>query len=180
MKRPLIITKLQLERAARKAGCCRDYRGRILRAKSVEELLDIYIKGIRFCMWNDYPSNDYITRHFEKADYNRRGVFIGENLEGKETQHKALVALGYCIGRLHYGDYLVRRLVCKHHANFTITADEHAILMVDILDDAHVRITAKDKARVIVNRYGGHIETASSGEATIKIKNKDPQNITNL
>ena len=153
MTPPLIITKLMLERAARKAGCCREYRWLILRAKNRDELIDIYTKGVRFCMQRDYPSIATINRHFAKEHLNRRGMYIGDNLEGREQQHRTIVARGYCKGRLHYGETRSHRLVATDNSHFDISVDGFAILMLDILGNAEVTLRIHDHARVIVYHY---------------------------
>lgn len=176
MKQPLIITKLQLERAARRAGCCRDFRIRILRARSHAELLDIYINGIRFCMHHDYPKVEYCKTHFDPTEYNAKGIYIDDNLEGKEPEHKNMIALGRCTGNLTYGDFLVRRIVCRHKAKFDITATDYAILMVDICDEAEVTIHAREHARVVAYHYGNAQppKTDTEGDiATIKVQHRN-------
>ena len=171
MRYPFIITKILTERRMRKAGCCRDFRLKILRARNREELLDVYTKGIRFCMHHDFPDIAYLNRHWRKQEYNRRGIFLSDNLEGLEAHHKMLVALGDCTGDLHYGEFLVRRLVAKHNARFHITADGFSILMVDICDNAEVSITAKDNARVVAHYYGAAKapQTETHDTASIKV-----------
>lgn len=175
MTKPFIIKKIQLERAAKRAGCCPDYRGRILRAKDDEELLDIYTKGIRFCMSRDYPSLDFSKKNFTKEEINRRGIYISENLEGKEGRHRAMVALGDCTGRLHFGDFLVCRLVAKDNAKFDITVDGHAILMADILGNASVTFHVKDNARLVAYHYGDAATPTIDTEGentTIKVQHR--------
>lgn len=153
MTPPLIITKLALERAARKAGCCREYRWLILRAKSRDELIDIYIDGLLFCIKHNYPSIAILNRHFTKEHANRRGMYIGDNIEGKEQQHKIITARGYCTGRLHFGNFERNRLVATDSSRFDITADGLAILMLDILGSAEVTLRIHDHARVVVYHY---------------------------
>ena len=174
MRQPLIITKIQLERAAKRAGCCLDFRLRILRARSYAELLDIYVKGIRFCMHHDYPKVDYCRRNFRPQEYHTKGIFINEYLGDNVQQHKMSVCLGSCIGDLHYGEFLVRRIVCKHNAHFNITVDDYAILMVDILDNALVTINASDHARVVAYYYGDAKppKTDIQGTASIKVHHR--------
>lgn len=154
MKTPFIIKKINIALAAKRVGCCWGYRWRILRAKDSGQLLDLYAKGIRFCIKKDCPSIEMLSKYSTREELGGRGIYINENLEGKESRHRTMVALGGCSGHLHYGGFLICRIVAKNDAVLDITVDDHALLMADILDRAKVTFHVKDKARLTIYRYG--------------------------
>lgn len=172
-----LIKKIRLERAAKKAGCCRDYRGRILRAVTDQELIDIYMKGIRFCMRTDYPSTDFIARNFMQQMLEDRGIYLSQNIELYIGQHREVIALGCCNGSLRYGEFAASRLVAKNNSKFDIEVVGQGFLMLDILDEATVDITARDNARVIAYRYGHRatLRTTQRDNAAIKVVERDPR-----
>lgn len=181
MYQPLLITKLQLLNKARKAGCCTPYQMRILRARNKEQLIDIFVDGLKFCLAKDYPGEEYILQHFGKHELHLHGIYVNECIT-RQTTHKALVALGSCYGRLLYDDWKQHRVAVNGTGKVNIIAKDHTFVMVDIYDSATVTIAAHDKSSIVVYYYGeaNKPNIVQQGEQTkVKIQHreilKDPQ-----
>ena len=67
----------ELARQAKKAGICEEWHGQLKLLTDKDAMIDMYIKGIDFCLSNDYPSNDYIREHFKGA-MEQKGVFLDD------------------------------------------------------------------------------------------------------
>ena len=64
----------------------------------------------------------------------------------------------------------------KHDARLSVTADDHAFVMVDAFDRSEVTVLASDVAKICVNRYGGArvvVAPGSTGQIKIIEKHKE-------
>lgn len=139
-------------------------------AKSKDELVQIYIEGIDFCLSNEFPSNEYIKKHFVGVMENH-GVYLDNFIN--LVNPAQVVVLGETEGDIRVNGYAVSRIFIKHQSNLKINAGDHAFVMIDIFDDANMEIKASGDARVCINRYGGTIlQHREKDSATIKIIEK--------
>jgi len=161
------IKELAVE--ARRKGICQEWHDQLLRTKTVKELAEMYLKGIDFCLLNDYPSNDFIKRHF-RGQTELFGIYLDEHISAQNK--RKIVALGNCAGRIEVTGYGVSEIFLKHNSKLTVIVSDHAFVMVDIFDNANLRIIASGDAKVCINRYSGLIEAEQLDKAAIKIIEK--------
>lgn len=152
MKQPLIITKFQLLTAARRVDCCREYQRRIIKAKTLDELIGTYKDGLRFCLANDYPKKEYILQHFDREGLHRHGIFVDEQIDGM-THNRTMVALGCCHGTLEFDDWEQRNIAIKHTGRVNVVAKNHTFIIVYIYDRAEVNIHLGGNASVVAYVY---------------------------
>ena len=157
----------QLAKEAKKKGICEDWHLRLKVTDSVEELIDMYIKGIDFCLANNYPSNDFLRKNY-KGKIEHRGIYIDDQFNLKNSRF--LVSLGNCSGGIEVNGYNVSEVFVKDESSVTIIAKESAFVMVDIFDHASVSVIAHDSARVCINRYGGGVKQEELNNSSIKIR----------
>ena len=55
----------ELARQAKAKGICAPWHAQLLTLQDKEAMVDMYLKGIDFCLANDYPKNDFIRTHFK-------------------------------------------------------------------------------------------------------------------
>ena len=181
MRQPLIITKLQLLAAARRADCCSQYQMRILKAKNKDDLLRTGTDGLRFCLANDYPNRNYILRNFSKDELHRHGIYMDEQIEQSNPSPKqTIVALGGCTGHLDYNDWDCHRVAITHTGEVNIVARNHTFVIVYIYDRAKVKIHLEDHASVVAYFYGDAEKPVmtrnSDSRATYKVIHREIQN----
>ena len=70
------VTK-QLAKAAQANGICTPWLNELKTLENKDALVDMYIRGLDFCLANDYPSNDFILLHF-KFMMETHGVFLDD------------------------------------------------------------------------------------------------------
>ena len=155
---------------AKKHGICEDWYLQLKNEKDVDSMLEMAIKGIDFCLSNDFPSNDFIRKNF-KGKMEHYGIHLDEVLN--LVSEKKVVALGACTGIIEVKDYDVCEVFVKHNSKVKIMANENAFVMVDLFDGAEIEVYSDDNATVCINRYGGTIIDKSQGESRIKIIEKN-------
>lgn len=159
----------ELAKLASDNGICRDWHQRLLETNNIDELLEMYLKGIDFCLSNDYPSNAYIRRHF-KGKMEHKGIHLDECFVA--NNERKIVSLGRCDGIIGISDYNVSEIFAKHKSKLCITAKDNAFVMIDLFDDADIMVNVSGCAKVVVNRYGGLVVHSSSETSVVKIIEK--------
>ena len=69
----------QLKKDGKAKGLCRDYQRKIGASRSIEDLVKLFIKGIDFCVINNYPTLDFMREHF-KGKSEPFGGFVDDDV----------------------------------------------------------------------------------------------------
>lgn len=143
----------QLRKDGTEKGLCRLWQMKLRGDLDTEALVTLYIKGIDFCICEDYPTLDFLRAHF-KGKSEPYGVYIDEDMP--TLVNKAdLVLNGACRGMLEYDGYSVSRLYVRHTSETAVNVSCHAKLTIDVFDHGKVHLSvAGDEASVILNVYG--------------------------
>lgn len=166
------ITK-QLARSAKAAGICNEWfdRLRSLEDHQTDEMLDLYIKGIDFCMANDWPSLEYARKTF-KGKTEHRGIHIDE--PGMKIENVRFnVLLGASGAVVNVDQYNVSEIYVRHESTAEIVVSDHAFVVVDLYDKAKVKIQASGNAKIIIKNHGdASVEVEKTGSAAVKLNQK--------
>lgn len=159
----------EIAKKAHKLGACQQGYRELLSATSKHDLCHSYIKNIDFCLEHNFPSNDYIRKHF-KGIMEEQGIYLDDVIELHNL--RMCITLGKTNGRIILSAYSVAEIYAKHQSALNIVAKDNAFVMVDVYDDAVVNVYASDRAQVCVNRHGGKITYNATGDAVVKIMEK--------
>lgn len=159
--------KEQLIKGAVRAYGCAEGLAQLDGALDKGEIMQCFIDRIDFCLARNFPDKEYLKRHF-RAELPEKGIYVDEEV----ALHNAFaVLLGECRGRMVADGYAVCRLYVKHTSRLEIEAGGNAFVMADVLDDAQVHISCRDKARVVVNLYA-RAQAVAGEEGQVKIIHK--------
>ena len=152
----------QLKEDGTAKGLCRLWRMKLRQDLSVEELAKLYIKGIDFCISEDYPTLDYMRDNF-KGKCEPYGIYMDDRVEALNKAD--IVLLGNCAALLEYDHFNVSRIYARHNSQGAVIVGDHAYVTIDAFDNSDLAIAvAGTDARVIVNLYGNSkIKTYGSG-----------------
>ena len=81
------VTK-HLAKAAQANGICTPWLNELKSLDDKDALVDMYIRGIDFCLEHDYPSNDFIRENF-KGVMEKHGVFLDDAIALQDQVHCA-------------------------------------------------------------------------------------------
>lgn len=160
----------QLAKQAKAKGICAPWHAELLTLQDKDAMVEMYLKGIDFCLANDYPNNDFIRKHF-KGVMEKQGVFLDDNV--KVENMPKCVCLGVTQARVEVQGFQVCEIFAKHDSELNVIAKDNAFVVIDIFDNAVVHIHTSDRAKVCVNRYGGTIEQNAMGDSIVKIREKN-------
>ena len=142
----------QLKEDGTAKGLCRPWRMKLQQGMSVEEMARLYIKGIDFCISENYPTLDFLRDHF-KGSCEPYGVFVDDEV----VVHNApdTVLNGECKAILEYDGFSVSRIFARHNTQGSVYVSDNAYVKVDVFDNSKLIIAvAGNDAHVIVNLYG--------------------------
>lgn len=162
-----------LAKEAKKKGICKEWLAALRSLNDREAMVDMYLRGIDFCLRNDYPTNNFIKAHF--ADIApRMGVFVDSEISVENSPK--CVCLGATFGVVKTNNFNVTEIFAKHHTELNVVAADNAFVMIDVFDNSVVNIHAHDRAKVCVNKYGdgGRVNiVVEEAEAQVKIRVKN-------
>lgn len=160
----------ELARQAKAKGICTPWHTELLNLKDKEAMVAMYLKGIDFCLSKDYPQNDFIRAHF-KGVMEKQGVFLDDDI--KVDNMPKCVCLGATHGHIETTRFGVSEVFAKHDSELNVVVKDNAFVVIDIFDNAVVSVYASDRAKVCINRYGGVVNQCATGDAIIKIREKN-------
>lgn len=98
--------KKKLAAEAKEKGICREWYEFILNAPSKERLLTLFVKGLDFCVENDYPSAQLraefagLRQHF--------GIFMSDHISVKSGKY--VIGFGTSEGKAAYSGFDVAQI----------------------------------------------------------------------
>jgi hypothetical protein len=164
------LSKYILHKAIQ-AGICQDWALKIGQTDNKDELLDMYIKGIDFCLDHNFPSNEDLLK-FGGELLVKHGIWVDEEVTSENPGY--LVLLGASNGVILVGDYTVSQLYIKHNSIATVACSGNSFTVIDCFDNSIVSITASGNCKVLINSYGSaKVVHECQGSAVVKIRNKN-------
>lgn len=160
----------ELAKQAKSKGICEDWHKQLKALTDKRAMVDMYIRGIDFCLSNDYPSNDYIKANF-KGVMEEKGVFLDDKIS--LVNFRYCVALGTTKGEAKITGYKVCEVFAKHQSTLHIIAEDNAFVEIDMFDNSVVSVTSAGKAKVHINHYGGTLTFDEREESIIKVVEKN-------
>lgn len=88
-------------------GLCRLWQMKLKPGLGVDSLAELYIRGIDFCIKNDYPTLDFLRTNF-KGKCEDYGVYVDD--EVVEKNRKDVVLNGGCKAMLEYDGFAVSNI----------------------------------------------------------------------
>lgn len=143
----------QLKQDGIEKGLCRLWQRKLTGKMSIAELSDLYIRGIDFCISEDYPTLDFMRANF-KGKCEPYGICIDDEVTGVNNL-KDVVLNGDSKAMLEYDGFAVSRVYARHNTQASVNVSENALVTVDAFDNSRLVVAVSgDSARVIVNLYG--------------------------
>ena len=134
-------------------GLCRLWQRKLKNGLSYKELAEMYIKGIDFCISENFPTIDFLEENF-KGKCEEYGVFVNDQ-NVVCSNFSDIVLNGDCRAVLDYSGYTVSRLFARHNTKATINVFNNAIVTIDAFDKSELVVAVSgENAQVLVNLYG--------------------------
>lgn len=145
----------ELKQEAVKDGLCEKWTGE-WHDETLDTLCEKYIKGIDFCILNDYPSVEYMKSHFNGI-MQKHGIYVDDKVE--ERNLRTAVFNGISIGSVSYDKFSVGRIYLRHNSVLSIHANEYSKVFISMYGHSLLNIECSPFAKVYVSCYGGQINS---------------------
>lgn len=148
-------------------GLCQKWQNDWEGNKSSGELIEMYKRGIDFCVDREWPSCDWILANFERAELRAKGVFI------KETGDEIVLDSGVSVIRGFEGDVIVPKntvttLHCQSNKLLVVRVHKGARLFMHIHRTPCVVIADEPMSFAKVYRYDDVSNVEIRGNASVK------------
>lgn len=164
----------KLAKAAKEAGICDEWYGKIKAGSDKRQLADLYIRGLKFCLERNYPDKTIIKEHFGDIAHDY-GVYVDEWVEIANA--RKIILLGQSSGKIVCDKYNVGEIFVANDSEANIRLAGHSITRIDVYDNANVNIDISGDARIWVNSHNAKgIHISKSGNPQIKIIDKTIKN----
>lgn len=162
----------QLKQDGIAVGLCSQYQGLLDRSDTVEKMVRLFIRGIDFCIKNDYPTLEFMRKNF-KGKSEPYGGYVDDEITGLRNAPD-VVLNGECKAILEYDEYSVSRIYIRHSSQAAVNVSDHALVTIDVFDNSHLVVAvAGGDAQVLVNKYGdAQVECIGSGIKVNSINKK--------
>lgn len=161
----------ELRNKAVSLGLCDTWQKKWVKDKTSQQLIDMYKKGIDFCLESNYPDNKFIKENFTKDILSKNNMFVDEDFYVLNPENDCVI-LGESQGKLIFDGYAVRDIYINGNADVEIEASDFAKIFVNVYDDAQVVVTQKKNSVIHVYKHGTG-EVLSVGNVTINRKYND-------
>lgn len=162
----------QLKNDGINKGLCHLWQMKLKPGLNVDELAKLYVRGIDFCIINDYPTLDFIRTNF-KGKCEQYGVFVDDE-ERSIRNLPDVVMNGNCKAMMEYDGYTVSRIYVRHNSKVSVNVSDYAMVTIDAFDNADLVIAVAGKdAQIMVNMYGNSKVKCIGDGIKVTYKNKD-------
>lgn len=160
---------MELAEEAKSKDICNEWYQYLLQASSVDQLAEMYIGGLDFCLENNFPSNKFIEKHF-KGKMEHKGIYLND--QGNVSGKRRVVLLGNSCCTANLKGYDASSIYIKNTSTLALTVADNAFASITVHDKGSVNILATGEAKVCVYNYGGNVHVEENSTATVKIINK--------
>lgn len=130
-----------------------------------EQLVDMYIKGLDFCILNNYPSNKFIKEHFGKIAEDK-GVYTDKKLD--IINPPIAILNGKCTGTITLSGFISRDIYVRHNSRIKIVIKDAAKASIRIYDNAYVTIENETGSRIFAYKYSTDSTIVTTGNVLIR------------
>lgn len=117
-----------------------------------EQLVDMYIKGLDFCILHNYPSNTFIKQHFGEIAI-LKGVFT--DMEVNLLNPPTAILNGECSGTIILTGFVSRDIHVRHNSKVKIIIRDAAKAFIRVYDNAYTIVENESQSRCFVYKKGG-------------------------
>lgn len=128
-------------------------------------LVEMFVEGIDFCIEHNYPSIEYIKKHF-KGIAEEYGVYTDDSNVILKNPDIAILN-GKCTAIITLDGYASRDIHVRHDSQAMITIEDSARAFIRVYDNAKVFVNNLGKNKVFVYK-NGNAKIETSGDVLIR------------
>lgn len=130
-------------------GLCMQWQSEWVEDKSQDELMEMYKRGIDFCIKHDYPSLEWVEKNLDKCTMNNHNIFLNDFLFCVSGGSGSFVLNGECSGIMEFSDIDVATVYVRHESHIHITCSGNSIVHIVLLDNATLDVDQRENSKVV-------------------------------
>lgn len=132
-----------------KNALCDEWYGAWEDSASLDDLLEMFVRGQDFCIDNDYPTLDFIREHFDKEELAKRHIYLdyGGEVEGCSG---TFIFLGHCDVRIRFERFQVASVYARHESAVGVEAHGGARVFLTLCEKSSGAANFGDGGKVKV------------------------------
>lgn len=148
---------------AKKAGICGPWYKDMMNITNYKLLSDMYFKGDDWAMEYDFPNLSLLRQH--SGGIKPYGMLV--DFKGNVDNKLRLAVFGDSEITMNYAGFSVGNTIIRHNSKAKITVSDHAILYLNVLDNATVQVDCTSEGKAVVYAYGSSENITASGNVKI-------------
>ena len=153
-------------------GLCSQWNAEWDTNASDDEVAEMFINGIEFCIDKNWPSVNTIKAYRDMM--RRHGIYADDTVS--LTNPKVVVLNGSTDANIKYEWMDSGEIYVRHNSILHLKAKGLSRVFVNLYDDAEIHVETEGSARVFVYQYGGKIIEAN-GDVTVRDRHNFKQRI---
>ena len=147
-------------------GMCAQWQGDWKKDWNVDVMAERFFKGINFCVKHHFPDKDFLTHNFDKNILRSKNIIVDDNYSLLNPT-QALIT-GCSESTVRYNGLASGKIHIQGDANVKLSAKDRAHVIVHIWDDAQIEIKTEGIADVSVARHSANTLVISDNKIRIK------------
>lgn len=148
---------------AMKNGLCGQWTSDWNKDKSIYELIDMYKRGLDFCIINHYPSNEFIKNNVDKDVLEKNHIYVDSEFYEGDFSDFCTVVQGESSGEFHFGKFNSTTLWIRDNSEVLVEVHGQAWIFVHVYDNAVVTIHQHGDSRISVKRHSKDASVITAG-----------------
>lgn len=149
-------------------GLCQQWQNDWVTNKSSVDLIEMYKRGIDFCIDHEWPSCDWIISHFDKAELRDRNIFVGES-GGEIVLSNGVAVVRDCREvSISIPRNSVVTLHCQRNGHISVTLHKGARAFIHLHDTPAAVEAIETMATAKIYQYGPESEVETNGNVVVK------------
>lgn len=159
------LSKL-LNKEAKHLGACE--RGlENLDSLNEQELINRYLHFIEFAIDKQWPTNDFIKKHFDRELLHKNNIFIDEFISRRNPRH-IVVVQGKSSGELLYDGFTTSDIYVRHDSDVSIDCSRMSKVFISVYDNAKVKVVQREGSSVYVYKHSESCKVEPLGDVLIR------------
>jgi len=127
---------ITLREMARMQGLCDPWFNEWKDDDTLDDCLDRYIRGFDFVQERDWPSLEFIRKHFDKELLHKHNIYLDEDVKIDHAYSGFYVFLGDCTGYISADGFCAATIYLRHNSNIRVTSVGAARVFLHYFDNS--------------------------------------------
>lgn len=122
-------------------------------------------KAIDFCLQHHWPSNEFISKNFDKEFRRKKNVFVDDKYSIVNPEHA--LALGESEIKVRYNAWGCGRIYVRDHSRVEVSATGWSFVIVHLFENAYIEAKQEENARIVLVKHSADVTIVADKDIKI-------------